>query len=99
MLDIDDAPSQEEMAAVRQHAGMRVRRCRKKSLYAVIGLLLSIGLDVPFSAGMPLHRYWDKVSGVLFFVTMAAFLTAVYCFALWWGAWSQLRDLEKTYSS
>jgi hypothetical protein len=97
-LDIEGAPSQEEIAAVNEHGSNRIRQWKTRSFYAGISFLLSVGIDIPFSAGMPLHKHWNTVSGVLFLVTMASFLAAVYCSGLWWGAWSQLREFKKTYS-
>ena len=33
----------------------------------------------------------------LVLLSMAMLLVFVYCNALWWGAWSQLREYEKAY--
>jgi hypothetical protein len=96
-LDIENAPSDEEIRAGKQIARARVRSWMKRSLYSGCALLLSIGADVPFADGMPLHA-WNILATILFLLTMAIFLVTVYCVAMWWGSWTILRDLEKTYS-
>ena len=95
-LNIEDAPSNEEISASKRDAKDRFRLWRQRLIYSGIGLLISVGANVPFSAGMPLHA-WNTFGNALVLLTMALFLVFVYCAALWWGAWSLLRDLKKTY--
>ena len=96
-LNIEDAPSNEEILASKRDARARVRLWKKRSAYSVIALLLSCAVVAPFSKGEPLQAYVEPFARILVYVSMALLLVAVYCVALWWGAWSLLRDLEKTY--
>jgi succinate dehydrogenase hydrophobic anchor subunit len=97
-LDIENAPSDEEIRAGKQIARARVRSWMKRSLYAVIVLFLSCAAVSFFLYGHPLHAYWDSFGKYLILLSMALLLVAVYCVAMWWGSWTILRDLEKTYS-
>lgn len=98
-LNIEDAPSNEEILASKRDASERVRLWRKRSIKSLIALFLSCAAVVPFSQGHYLYAYWDSFGKYLGILVMGVFFIAVYCTALWWSAWSLLRDLEKTYPS
>ena len=97
-LDIGDAPREDEIMALKQDARARLRTWMKRSVYSVIGLFLSCAAVVPFSDGQPLHAYAEPFGRIFVYLSMALLLLVVYCAALWWGAWSLLRDIEKTYT-
>lgn len=96
-LDIEDAPSNEEVASAERTARERIRTWRRLTLYSTIALVLSCATVVPFSDGEPLHAYWEPFGTIAVYFSMALFLVLVYCCALWWGAWSILRDLQRVY--
>jgi hypothetical protein len=96
-LDIDDAPSKDEMLAVMDHARQRLKLWRRRGLLSSLIFALCCGSVYPFLEGSPLHSYWDMIGKYLVLLSMAMLLVFVYCNALWWGAWSQLREYEKAY--
>jgi hypothetical protein len=96
-LDIEDAPNQEEIRAAREEARKRLSLWRKRASYSTASFFLSCALVYLFLAGQALHAYWMSVGRWLLLLSMAMLLVFVYCVALWWGAWTLFRDLEKTY--
>lgn len=96
-LNIEDAPGNEEILALKQHARARVGLWKMRSLYFAIGFVFSSVAAAPFSNGEPLHARAGPFGRMLVYLSMALLLVAVCCVALWWGASSLLRDLETAY--
>jgi Na+/melibiose symporter-like transporter len=98
-LDIGNAPSQDEIRDYEEFAKARTQRCRGRALGSVIALVIAIAVNVPFSAGMPLHSHWQIAARFLMPVTMIAFLWCVYAVGLWWAYYADHHDFKKIYSS
>jgi hypothetical protein len=98
MFEAEESLRPEEVVAVKENARTRLKLWTRRAAYSGALLLLSCGIVVPFSQGHSLHVYWDSFGKYLGILVMGAFLWFVYCAALWWGAWSLLRNVEKTYS-
>lgn len=97
-LDTEDNPGNEDVASAERTALERIRAWRRRTLYSTIALVLSCATVVPFSDGEPLHAYAEPFGRMAVYLSMALLLVLVYCGALWWGAWSVLRDLQKVYA-
>lgn len=98
MFEAEESLSPEEVTAVKENARTRLKTWTQRAAYSGALLLISCAVVVPFSQGHSLHVYWDSFGKYLGIVVMGAFLLFVYCAALCWGAWSMLRNVEKTYS-
>ena len=99
VLDIDESPSQEEIAAVLENQNGRIARYKTLSLQSGLTLAVVVGITSLFLAGMPLHSLWEQVGKYLLLVTFAAMIWTLYCVLLLWGAYSQHREFKKMYSS
>lgn len=97
-LNIEDAPSNEQILLSKRNARARVKLWKKRSLYSALALAVSCVAEVPFAGGMPLHA-WDFLGSLIVFEIMGVSLIVVHCTTLWWYAWSILRYLEKIYPS
>jgi hypothetical protein len=97
-LDIDDAPSKDEILLLQQKCRLRERMWRKRAINSIVAFLLSCASLYPFLEGHFLHAYWDILGKYLDFLSMTLLLVAVYCSSLWWGARGLLRDTERTCS-
>ena len=97
MFEAEESLRSEEVVAVKENARTRLKLWTRRAAYSGTSLLLSCGIVVPFLKGAPLHIYWDSFGKYLGILVMGAFLWFAYCAALWWGAWSLLRNVEKTY--
>jgi len=76
----------------------RLQKTLRKAGFALLFLILCIGLNVPFAAGFPLHHYTQTIpffGGVDFVITMAFFVHAVLRCALVWAAWSVAHESLK----
>jgi Protein of unknown function (DUF2721) len=98
-LDIEGAPNKEEIRATKEEVRKRLSLWRERALYSTASFFLSCALVYLFLAGQVLHGYWMSVGRWLLLLSMAMLLVCVYCVALWWGAWTLFRDLEKTYTT
>jgi uncharacterized membrane protein YcjF (UPF0283 family) len=96
-LNIEDAPNQEEIAAVLENARERLRLWGKRMLIATMAWLLSCAAVWLFTTSGPWHAYWRTVGVVFLLVAEGLMLVFVYCFGLWMTAWFMLRSLRKTY--
>ena len=93
-LDIEEAPSNEEITSAKRTARERIRVWQRRTFYSAIALLLGCATVVPFSDGMPLHAYGEPFGNIAVYLSMALLLVLVYCGALWWGAWCVFRYLH-----
>jgi hypothetical protein len=87
----------EHRAAMRENAE-RLQEMLRKAGFALLFLLLCIGLNVPFAAGFPLNHLAQTIpffDGVDFVITIGFFLYAVYRCALVWAAWSVAHERQK----
>jgi hypothetical protein len=99
VLDIDESPDENEIAAVLEHQNSRIERWRRQSLLSAATLLLIIGANSLFFAGMPLHFLWEAIGENFLFVTFGGMLWTLYSVLALWSAFSLHRDFKKTYSS
>jgi|SRR5580765_3978210 len=100
IFDADEVPlNQDEMEAVKQNARERLAFWRRRGVYSTAALLLSFLLVYLILDGSPLHAYSELFGPYLVLFSLALLLVFLYCALLWWGAWSALRDLEKSQSS
>ena len=97
-LNTEESPGREEILEVTQHARTRVRRWKRRAVYSTFALLLNCAAIVPCLEGHSLHRCWHSFGRCLILVAMGVTLIFTYCVGLFWGALSQLRELERTYS-
>ena len=98
VLDIDESPSQEEIAAVLELQKGRIAHWKTRTVQSVLTFALSAGATSLFLAGMPLHSLWDRIGRYGLLVTYAAMIWALRCVLLLWGAYSQSREFKKKYS-
>jgi hypothetical protein len=98
VLNIEDAPSEQEIREAAGNAKERLVRRRFRPFCSFGALLFYCALVDPFLAGHSLHVHWKSFGLYLAFPTVAALPASVHCAALWWGARSLLRDLEGPYS-
>ena len=99
VLDIGDAPSQDEIQAYSDFGKARIRRSKKHALRSLLALAVAIAANVPFSEGMPLHSHWQMAAKLLMPVTMIAFLWTVYAVGMWWASYADHQEFKKIYSS
>jgi hypothetical protein len=97
--DAEQPLTADEMVELKQYAGARIRLWRKRGLYATTALLLSCALAYPFSAGHPLHNYWNSVGRYLALLSMGLWIVFVLCNGFWYSAWQALRNVEKAQSA
>lgn len=97
VLNIDDAPSQEEVREAARDATEQLDRWRFRSFSSLTGWLCSCALVYLFLAGHSLHAYWRPFGIIAFYVTLGVLLSFIYCAVMWCTTWSFLRDLRKTY--
>jgi hypothetical protein len=99
VLDIDESPDHEEIAAVLENQCDRIAYWKRKSIQSGLTFAAMVGLTSLFLAGMPLHSLWEQVGKYLLLATYPAMIWALYCVLLLWGAYSQHREFKKIYSS
>lgn len=96
IFEADDSPSSgEELAAVRQNAGERLRRWKQRSALSGLAFLVSCLSVSMFLTGHSLHVYWESFGQYLVYLSMGLLLVFLYCTLLFWGAWTTLNDLRK----
>jgi len=98
-LDIDDAPSEEEIERSIRDAQLQTKRWRGRTGWALVCFAVSCGFVVLISDLGPLHAQWRAFGLATIVVWLGLLLVLVYCGALWWGSWDILRGLEKTFRS
>jgi hypothetical protein len=98
-LDIENAPSEEEILDAKQDAKTYLSLWRKRALCSAVAFFLSCAFVHPFLAGQALHAHWESFGKYLLLLSMALLPAFACSVGLWWTAWKQLRDLEKTYTS
>ena len=94
---IGSALGDEDIVQLQKRTRSREQAEKKRAITSVAALLFSVGANVPFSSGRPLHS-WNKVGTLILFSTMLLFLVAVYRSAIWWGALGVRRQVERTFS-
>lgn len=95
ILEPGDPPlSKEDLAAVQENAGHRLRFYRRRALYSIAALLFSCAIVTPFSAGQPLHDYAEPFGRLFVFLALAMFIASLYFCLLWWGASSGAQSLR-----
>ena len=99
VLDIDESPDQEEVAAVLENQIGRINYWKRWSIQSGLTFAIAVGINSLFLAGMPLHSLWDQIGKYLLLITFAAMIWTMYCVLLLWGANSQHREFKKMYSS
>lgn len=98
VLNIEDAPSEQEIREAAGNEKERLVRRRFRPFCFFGALLFYCSLVDPFLAGHSLHVHWKSFGLHIAFPTVVAQPTSVNCAALWWGACSLLRNLEGLYS-
>lgn len=98
-LNIEDAPSNEQILLSKRNARARVKLWKKRSLSSAAGFFLNCAVVASFLFIEPLHAYWDSFGKYLVILAGGVSFIVVYCTTLWWYAWSILRYLEKIYPS
>jgi hypothetical protein len=98
-LDIENALSEEEVLEAMEDAERYLSLWQKRALCSTAAFFLSCALVYPFLAGQALHAHWESLGKYLLLLSMALLPVFACSAGLWWSAWSQLRDLEKTYTS
>ena len=78
ILDIENSPSPEEIAAVRRYQRLRIQHWKKRALFSSIVLLLLIGTTSLFLAGMPLHFLWDRIGKYFLLITYGGLLWVLH---------------------
>jgi hypothetical protein len=94
-LDIEDAPSREEIRLALEDARASLGVWRFRTLCAAAAWLFCCAAIYPFLAGHFLHAYWESIKFLVFLPTMIAPLTLTICAITWWGAWSDVRSLKR----
>jgi hypothetical protein len=95
VLDIQDAPSQDEIREAIQDVREALERWRFRTICAAGFWLLCCAVAYPFMAGHSLHAYWESVKLLIFLPTTVAPLALTICAISWWGASSSIRSLKK----
>jgi hypothetical protein len=91
----DDPLSEGQSEEVRRYAKAVIGLWKKRSLYSGVGLFLSCASVAPFLYGHALHAHWNSIGKYLLLLSMGLLPVFVYCAAMWWNAWSALRDVTK----
>ncbi len=99
MLDIDDSPDHEEIAAVLGNQKGRITHWKKRSFHSGLTFLVMVGLTSLFLAGMPIHSLWEGIGKYILLSTYPAMFWALYCVMMLWGAHSQHCEFKKMYTS
>jgi uncharacterized RDD family membrane protein YckC len=94
-IDRETHLSEKERSEVLQNATERLGVWRKRFVYSGLAFFFGCVAVVPFSAGHTLHDHAEPFGRLLVYLSMGLFLVFVYCGALFWGAWSSLRDSRR----
>lgn len=97
MLDIDDAPSREEVEGAIGEAQSQAKRWRRRTGWVFLWFAVSCGFVVLISDLGPFHAAWKAFGLGTVVVCLGLLLVLTYCGAMWWSLWFALRDLERTY--
>jgi hypothetical protein len=95
VLDIEDAPSQEEIREAHQDALASVERWRSRTIFAAGFWLLCCAIVYPFMAGHSLHAYWMTVRYLVFLPTLVAPLALTICAICWCASVSDVKSLHR----
>lgn len=90
---IEDAPK--EIAAVLQNARERLRLWGRRTICALLALVLGCGVVWLFLDVGPWHAYWRPFGLIFLLIAMALLPVFVFCLGLWMTSWFMLRDLRR----
>jgi hypothetical protein len=99
VLDTDESPDQEEIAAVLENQSGRIDQRKTRSIQSGLVFVLFVAMTSLFLAGMPLHSMWERIGKYFLLAAFPAMLWTLYCTLLLWGAYAQHREFKKMYSS
>lgn len=97
MLDIDGAPSGEEIRSAIEGTRAEMRKWKGRTGWALLCFAVSCGFVVLISDLGPFHSAWKTFGLAMIVVWLALLLVLVYCGAMWWSMRAALRDMERTY--
>jgi predicted nucleic acid-binding protein len=85
-----------EAAEFEEYAAKQLRTEIRSALWAGFALLLCILCIVPFLAGHPLHRYWERMK---FLIYIADALIVWFCLkaAFVWSSWQSTREIRREF--
>jgi uncharacterized membrane protein len=95
VLDIENAPSQDEIREAIGDAIESIDRWRFRTFCAVAFWVFCCVVIYPFMAGHSLHAYWQSIKFLIFLPTLIAPVALTFCAISWWGARSDVRSLRK----
>jgi uncharacterized membrane protein len=95
VLDMENAPSQDEIREAIGDAIESIDRWRFRTFCAAAAWVLCCAAIYPFMAGHSLHVYWDSIKFLVFLPTLIAPVALIFCAISWWGASSDVRSMKK----
>jgi hypothetical protein len=85
-----------EAAEFEKHAAKQLRKVVKDAVCAGGPLVLCILCIVPFAAGHPLHRYWERTK-FLIYVAEVLLVWFVIKAGFVWSAWQSARETRREF--
>ena len=79
----------------KENASVDVRRGLKRTLWALIAVVVTAMAVVPFLAGHALHKYWKGMGTLLLLALMILWLLLILSASSTYIAWTYMRDLKK----